>query len=307
MENSLSNFKNFCIFLNEVRSHFLSRGFLETPTPSLVICPGMEPHLDAMSVELDQEVRYLPTSPEIHLKKRLCQGFEKIFELRPCFRKDPLSPLHRQEFFMLEWYRAHERLEDLVSDLSELLKHLKSKGFWNPSVEISEIGFSDLFLKHFGFDLKPDTSLKDLQDLFVREELYFHTSDSKVDLIHRALLERFERSFKGLTVLKDFPAEMAILSRIGESGFAQRFELYFDSTELANAFYEVHDPELQQSRWAIDQEERRQMGKPVFSMDEELLNLMKDPGMPEASGIALGLDRLFMTGRGLTDISEIGF
>lgn len=301
------HFRDFCLFLSEVRSYFLGRGFLETPTPTLVPCPGMEAHLDPFEVRWEEKTYFLPTSPEIHLKKRLCQGFERIFELRPCFRKDPSTPLHRPEFFMLEWYRAHEKPEALQEDIRGLLMHLESKGLWKYGAEVKKTSFRELFKHHLDFDLKPDTSAEELKTLFGRNGLHFHVSDTKVDLIHRLLLEKFEPSFKGLVILEEFPPEMAILSRLNEAGFAQRFELYFNQVELANAFYEVTDPELQRERWEGDQRERRELGRPVLEYDEELIRLMKNPGLPESSGIAMGLDRLFMVGRDLKEISEIGF
>ena len=100
---------------------------------------------------------------------------------------------------------------------------------------------------------------------------------------------------------------MAVLSRLGSSGFAQRFELYWNQWELANAFFEVNDPELQEQRWDQDLAERKRLGKILLSKDMELVEAMKTKAMPPSSGIALGLDRLFMAGLGLQDISEIGF
>lgn len=267
----------------------------------------MEAHLEPFEIQMGENAYFLPTSPEIHLKKRLCQGFHKIFEVRHCFRKDPPTSLHRSEFFMLEWYRAHENLESLQQDIEGLLKHLESKSFWVPEIKVTRTTFPKLFSDHFGFSFTPETSAGELERLFSEHNLYFHPSDSKTDLVHRLLLEKFEPGFRGLVFLEDFPPEMAVLSRLNKEGFAQRFELYFDQVELANAFFEVTDPKLQKERWEQDQSDRRQLGRPILKYDQELLNLMENPGMPPSSGIALGLDRLFMVGRGLKDISEIGF
>lgn len=303
---SSSSFYEFCTFLSEVRRYFWGRDFLETPTPSLVTCPGMEAHLDPMKVELENGTFYLPTSPEIHLKKRLCQGFHRIFEVRPCFRQDPLTSLHRPEFFMLEWYRAHGSLDDLILDIRGLLEHLRESGHWKASTQITKISFRQLFQEQLGFALAPDTSKEELKVLMTDLKVHWHASDSKVDLIHRLLMEKLEPSFQGLVILEEFPSEMAILSQIGSSGFAQRFELYFHQIELANAFFEVTDPEVQKQRWKQDLEERKTLGKVLLPMDEELLDLMKSPGLPESSGIALGLDRLFMVGRGSSQLISWG-
>lgn len=303
-----THFREFSHFLRAVREYFWSLDFLETPTPTLVECPGMEAHLDPFAVAVGEEKnRYLPTSPEIHLKKRLCQDFEKIFEIRPCFRKDPRTPLHRSEFMMLEWYRSYGTLDDLQVDIEGLLGHLKAHGFWKREVEIGRTGFPELFRTHLGFQLEPETSHGELKALLRERKIHFTESDTKVDLIHRLILEIFEPRFEGLFFLEDFPAEMAVLSRIGANGFARRFELYADQVELANAFDEVNDPRVQEERWERDLEERRALGKPALPMDHELIELMETRGMPPGAGIALGLDRLFMVGMGLREIHDIGF
>lgn len=278
---------------------------METPTPTLVTCPGMEAHLEPLQVELKGQKLFLPTSPEIHLKKYLCQGLDKIFELRPCFRNDPNTPLHQTEFFMLEWYRPEEPLSSLQQDISGLLKHLKLKGYWRPETEISKTTFKELFLEQFKYDLKADVSCEDLKHLFSLHGLYHHESDTKEDLFHRFLLEKFESSKKGGWFLENFPPEMAVLSRLNDEGFARRFEFYVDGVELANAFFEVTDPTLQKKRWEADVQERKRLNKLSLQYDEELIQLMESSGMPEASGVALGLDRLFMVGMGLKNLNEI--
>ncbi|HAG90942.1 MAG TPA: EF-P lysine aminoacylase GenX [Bdellovibrionales bacterium] len=300
-------YPKFCLFLKEVRSFFEGQDFLEMPTPTLVSCPGMEAHLEAFAVETDGGTKHLPTSPEISLKKRLCEGNDRIFEIKTCFRKDPKSPLHRQEFFMLEWYRAFEPLESLKKDLQNLLAHLHSKGLWMPALNWTHESFQSLFKKHLNFDFRPETGTAELKSLCQSQGIYFHEEDEFEDLIHRIFMERFEPQLKDLVFLEDFPPQMAVLSRLGSSGFAQRFELYWNQWELANAFFEVNDPELQEQRWDQDLAERKRLGKILLSKDMELVEAMKTKAMPPSSGIALGLDRLFMAGLGLQDISEIGF
>lgn len=295
-------FKDYCEFLSQVRSYFLSQGFLETPTPTLVSCPGMEAHLDPIMI---QDGEYLPTSPEIHLKRLLCMGLEQIFEIRPCFRQDPETDRHLREFTMLEWYRANGDLNSLIVDIGGLISHLKNSGFWSESTELKKHSFPSLFEDHLNFKYRPDTTEGELKQLLKSKGIHFDSTDSKTDLIHRLLIEVFEPSFKGWTLLTEFPPEMAILSRIGPKGFAERFELFFNDMELANAFFEVTDPALQRQRWEKDVEERLSINAKRLKPDEGLLKDMESLGLPVSSGIALGLDRLFMVCRGLKDIREI--
>lgn len=298
----IENYRKLARFISEIRQFFLNQQFLETPTPTLVLCPGMEAHLDPISVEGEG---YLPTSPEIHLKRLLCRGFERIFEIRPCFRNDPKTGRHLKEFLMLEWYRTQSQLVDLISDIQGLLSHLQEKGLWPHDIQIQHKTFASLFQEHFRFSFTAKTTQMELRSLLKEQGLHFTPEDSKEDLIHRLLLEKFEPSFQGLTLLSDFPPEMAILSQIGANGFAERFELFYGDMELANAFHEVTDPKVQEERWKRDVEERRILGLKTLSPDLRLIEDMKNYGMPPSSGIALGIDRLFMISQNISEIEEL--
>ena len=113
-------YRAWCQFLWLLRLWLQQREFTETPTPTLVTCPGTDPSIDFVAAN---DV-YLPSSPEISLKKVMALKFDRIFEIKPCFRGDLSSPHHLQEFTMLEWYEANTSFENLLDRSEELVLEL---------------------------------------------------------------------------------------------------------------------------------------------------------------------------------------
>lgn len=282
-------------FLQHVRGYFSTRGLIEVATPHLVSCPGLEPSLEPFRAETS----YLPTSPEIHLKKALSLGFTDIFEIKTCFRKGEMSPQHQPEFHMLEWYRAFADLHAIRADLVGLIK---SFGVVEP---VTETTFADLFAQEKGFELTPRTSREELLQWAQALQIDSSPSDSWNDLFHRLWIEAFEPQLakRGPTLLSNFPPSMAALARLGPDGWADRFEFYWNGFEIANAFHEVNDPLEQSARWEMEMAERRHLGTSALEPDRDLIRHL-EMGMPPAGGIALGLERLFMALQGLTDIRQ---
>jgi lysyl-tRNA synthetase class 2 len=120
-------------FLEFVRSHWIKQGLIEIETPDFVVCPGLEPNLEPFAIDIKlgsfQKRLYLPTSPEIHLKKALCYGFTDIFEMKKCYRNGEMSDHHQPEFHMLEWYRAYSGLDSIITDVQGLLRSLNLAGW----------------------------------------------------------------------------------------------------------------------------------------------------------------------------------
>lgn len=282
-------------FVERIHDFFGGRGFVEIETPSLVDCPGMEPALEPFQVSPGQ---FLPTSPEIHLKKALCLGWTDIYEIKSCFRRDELSPHHQPEFLMLEWYRAYAGLDTIISDLEVLLEFA---GAPKPRVTT----FAELFRERLNLTLTPATSSEDLRGWCQDLSIEFSESDSSTDLFHRIWLAELEPNLEGTVIIRDFPIEQAALARISDSGWADRLELYWDGVEIANAFHEVNDPEEQRQRWRAEEKERERLGRTRLEGDGELIEMMKRHGLPPTGGVALGLDRLFMKSHGIIDIRNL--
>lgn len=290
-------------FLSVIRSWFHSEGLVEVSTPSLVVCPGLEPNLDPLAVDLQlgAEVRslFLPTSPELHLKKLLASGWTDLFEIRSCFRDDEVTPLHQPEFTMLEWYRAYTPISQLREDLLGIISCLDQKG-----LVIGEIGsprtFSakDLYREHCGIDLTPLTCLEELSQT---RELTLN------DALTRMWVEQVDpwlEQQKYPILVTDFHPCQAALARINNEGWADRLELYWRGLEIANGFNELNDPEEQHQRFLKDIEVRCLTGKKAVPLDSEFIEAL-EYGMPPAVGMALGLERLWMAAQKLNEISEL--
>lgn len=283
--------KKWSQFLGKVRGFFEREGFLHLDTPFLVESPGVDHHIDFMRVQGVQSKKqwHLPTSPEIHLKKFLCQGYENIFEIKKCFRDDLPGVHHKPEFTMIEWYRAYASLSDIAEDLKKLCAFLSDKG-----VEFEETSIQQLFKEVLEVDLNPNTSREELLALNTRLGTSPRDDDDWNDLFFRLFIEFIEPKLgSGPVFLWGFPPQQASLSQIGSDGWCQRFELYWNGVELANAYLEVNDPILNEDRFQLEQELRQKSAKEGSAFDLDFFKQMYG-GMPPASGIAMGLDRLFM-------------
>lgn len=283
-------------FLNSVRQFFLQRDFAEATTPSLAVSPGTEPFLDplAFDIEFSGETfrRYLITSPEFHLKKILGAGQPLVFEIAKCFRNKEGGDHHRIEFFMLEWYRSFASLDEIAADVEALIQR------FSPMQSLERNTMSELFREYVEFELKPETSRVDLVRLAERHGVRVLRGDTFDDLFHKIFLEKIElklreRNSGGPVLITGYPPSQAALSRIGELGFAERFEVYWRGLELCNAFHELNDPAENKKRFDHDNFLKSQSGRPTVPLDEELMRAF-DHGVPPAAGIALGLERLFM-------------
>jgi lysyl-tRNA synthetase class 2 len=301
----------FTAFVNRVRDFFVTQGLNEVITPSLVRCPGLEPSLEPFQT---QAVRgratrtvYLPTSPEVHLKKALATGWSDIFEIKSCFRRGEFSTQHDNEFFMLEWYRGFAGLELIEADLRALLQTLAEEGWIDGGAKtVTETDFATLFRRHFDFELKPSTDATELAGLCSRLAVHTTPDDSFNDLFHRLLVDRLEAEIAALgpALVKRFPPSQAALAKLDADGWADRFEFYWGGLEIANAFNEVNDPDEQSRRWTGEQQERARLGTSAVPQDPELIRALRR-GMPPTGGIALGLERLYMACARVTDIREL--
>lgn len=295
-------------YLHWVREFFRERKFVEIQTPSLVKCPGTEPSLDAFSTELvigsHREKLFLPTSPELHLKKALALGAEKIFEIRRCFRNGEVTDQHQPEFTMIEWYRAYEDLEAIKRDVTDLVAYL---GIKIPALKgptgVGSQTVAELFAHHCGYKLKPETSLSELKALAQTLGVDARSATQIDDYFFLIFMEKIESQLplEQLCFVENYPPYQAALARLSEDGWGERFEVYWRGLEIANAFHELNDPQAQQQRFADDLGKKRILKKEEIPLDDEFMRCL-EAGMPPSGGIALGLERLFMA---LTNTSKI--
>ena len=277
-----------------VRSFFLARDFIEIDTPLRIRAPAPEPHIEA---EPSGDA-FLRTSPELHMKRLLAAGYSRIFQLGPCFRKGEKGRLHNPEFTMLEWYRADADYLDLLADAKALLSFAAltvtgkdavfCDGQWIELAPVWDVcKVSDLFLAHAGWD--PAEAWDDARfSLDLTEKIEpFLTREHPV-------------------VLMDYPAGQAALARLKHDAptKAERWELYVNGVELANAFSELIDPKEQRRRFEDAAAIRQQQGLSDYPLDHDFLEAL-ELGLPECAGAALGFDRLAMLLAGAKSLDDI--
>lgn len=294
------------IFVKKIHSFFETQGFDLMTTPTLVSCPGTEPCLDSFSTELifgsRKRILFLPTSPELHLKKCLAKGWDKIYELRACFRNGEISELHQPEFSMLEWYRAFANTDDIQLDIKDLIYFLCPEFKLKTWVSMS---IAELFKKYLAFDLHPNTTMKELVELAVSHRLEVSAAFDFDEVFYFIFLEKIEPRLKEFPCLfvHSYPPSQAALARLKSDGWGDRFEFYINGVEIANAFCELNNPVEQRARAQDDLEKKKTYGRVPVPLDEDFFFHLEQ-GMPPASGIALGVDRLFMVLKGYSEIKE---
>ncbi len=284
-------------YLSQVRTFFIERGFAHITTPNLVLSTAMESALEPFQTDLNflnfKKQVYLATSPEFHLKRAMADGLTEIFEITPCFRNNEKGFQHLPEFTMLEWYRSYGKLEQLIQDIQDLLVFLMPQ---EGQYTYKERSVRELFHDILGFDLTPDTTTKDLQALAKKLDLNFSTQDSWDDLFHLVFIAKIEShlGFEGIDYVYDYPKSQSALAKVNNNGWTDRFEMYWQGYEIANAFNELIDPGILKDRFLHEQQKKIKLGyKAIPPLDEHLIQAMT-LGLPTSAGIALGLERLYM-------------
>ena len=309
------------------RSYFETRGFTEVETALLQTSPCAETHLHAFRTELAtldgaRHDRYLPTSPEFACKKLLAAGETRIFELARAFRNREISPRHAPEFTMLEWYRAGEPYDVVIDDTIALIRagaeatqagRLRHGAFEaDPHREPERLTLAAAFAR-FGVDLlgsvAPDGATdRDALAASVRAAgVHVAPDDSWSDIFTRMMAELVEPSLDParLTVLYEYPTpEAALARRAGhDPRVAERFEVYACGVELANGFGELTDAAEQRTRYVAAMDEKERLYGERYPIDEDFLAALEI--MPDASGVALGFDRLVMLCTGAARIEQV--
>jgi len=311
-----------------LRRWFEARDFVEVEAAILQLSPGNETHLHGFATVLIDDAGvghsyYLHTSPEFAAKKLLAAGERRIFDFARVFRNRERTALHHPEFTMLEWYRAGEDYETLMADSAALLAEaaraagatsLQWRGVAaDPFVEPERLTLHDAFARHAGIDLLatigPDgaTDRAALAGAAIAAGIRLVEDDSWSDIFSRVLSERIEPHLgQGrATILCEYPISEAALARPkpGDGRVAERFELYACGVELANAFGELTDPAEQRRRFEADMDEKARIYGERYPIDEDFLAALAQ--MPQASGIALGFDRLVMLCTGARRIEDV--
>ncbi len=296
--------------LAKVRDHFFRTGVMEVETPACSVATVTDPTIDSLATRYsgpgaaDGRMLYLHTSPEFSMKRLLAAGSGAIFQICRVFRDGEAGRFHNPEFTLLEWYRPgydHHRLMDDVAELVQALLPAR--------VAEERISYAALFHRHLGIDplaLSPQAlrRVAGEQGVAGADTLDLTDRDSWLDLLMTHCIEPVLPP--GLCFVYDYPASQASLARIRPDDplLAERFELYLDGLELANGFHELADAVEQRRRFRHDLTCRRALGKSQPPLDERFLSAL-EAGLPDCSGVALGIDRLLMRITGADHIDQV--
>jgi len=310
-----------------LRNWFATRDFVEVETSALQVSPGNETHLHAFAADLigpggERRPLYLRTSPEFSCKKLLAAGETRIVDFARVFRNRERGALHHPEFIMVEWYRAHEPYEALMDDCANLLAEAaRAAGaaqfvyrgkMIDPFAPAERLTVADAFSRHAGLDLlatvrngKGDRDA--LAKQAVKTGIVIADNDNWADIFSRILVDRVDPHLGvgRATILYEYPLPLAALARAkpGSDKVAERFELYACGVELANAFGELRETAEQRARFEAAMVEKEELYGERYPIDDDFLAALA--GMPPASGIALGFDRLVMLASGAQRIDQV--
>lgn len=276
-----SNLQRRALIYEFTRAFFREQGFLEIETPVRV--PDVAPELHI--VPFESEGWFLSTSPELYLKRLLAAGYDKLFQFSRCFRKEERGRWHNPEFTLLEWYRTGADYIHMLNDTEKLVTVLASRlglgtriRYRKQKIDLAmpwhQLTVREAFRHAAGWD--PITK---------SDPLRFDT-----DLVTKVI-----PSFTGQpTILLDYPTAMASLARLkpGETGVAERGEVFIGGLEIANAYSELRNYTEQEKRFQKEIEHiQKEQGRKA-TMPRRFLEALRH--LPECGGIALGMDRLVM-------------
>ena len=303
---TLAQLRQRAALLATIRDFFAVRGVLEVETPLLcsrgVTDPAIEPLVVRDGRSLAAGPRYLQTSPEYAMKRLLAAGSGPIYQICKAFRDGEAGRRHNPEFTLLEWYRPGMDHHGLMAEVAALVCSCLGARPWQ-AFSYREAFQRSLQLDPFTAEIaelqRAARQLTDPGTLTGGRDLW-------LDLLLTHGVEPWLAG-QGLCFLYDYPASQAALSRLAQRDghrVGERFELYIDGVEVANGYHELADAAEQRARFEADNRQREASGQSPRALDEALLAALAH-GLPAASGVALGLDRLLMLATGETDIRRL--
>ena len=279
--------------IQSIRLFFIQHGFLEVETPLRIPAPAPEEHIEV----LPAGNWFLQTSPELCMKRLLAAEFPLIFQISKCFRAGERGNLHLPEFTMLEWYVAKFNYLQLIKQCEEMIVAV-----------VNDMGFAqDIIWQDKKINLALPWERITVQEAFKNYAPVTLEEALNKDKFDQILVDYIE-PYLGVnrpTFIYDYPAKLAALAKLKDSNanVAERFELYIGGMELANGFSELTDENEQRQRFEEALYLRARKNWTAYSLPENFLNSLKN--MPEASGIALGIDRLVMILANVAKIDDV--
>lgn len=297
-----------------IRRFFDERGVLEVETPLLCRASGTDPNLSPFVTrfrlpgQAEGIPLYLQTSPEFAMKRLLAAGSGSIYQICKAFRNEETGRFHNPEFTLLEWYRTGFGLAELIDEIDALLSGLfAGRRALQPS---ERIAYRDVFIRHAGVDplaapVHELAGCAQRHDLNEAEALCGEDRPIWLDFLFSHIVQPHLGRGR-IAFVFDYPACQPSLARKkpDDCRVVERVETFLDGMELANGFRELADAAEQEQRFDADLAARRNLGLCLPPKDVRLLAALQ-AGLPDCSGVALGLDRLLMLMTGAEAIGQV--
>lgn len=303
--------------IKTIRDTFEKEGWLEVDTPVLQAIPGgaaarpFETHHNALDIPL-----YLRIANELYLKRLIVGGFDGVYEFSRNFRNEGMDRTHNPEFTVLELYVAYKdynwmmkTIENLLGDVAESVHGTKKVTLADNEIDFTppyaRVTMRDAILKHTSFDI--DKLDEDgLRDACKKLGLETVASMGRGKLIDELFGEKCEHLYIQPTFITDYPVDMSPLTKVhrDKPGYTERFELFINGTEVANAYSELNDPIDQRERFESQGELAKRGDDEAMFIDQDFLRAL-EYGMPPTSGVGIGIDRLVMMLTDQTSIQEV--
>lgn len=305
----VATLKQRAAIITDIRQFFAQRDVWEVETPSLSNATVSDVHMRVFDTQFvdpmspQQRTLYLQTSPEYAMKRLLCAGSGAIFQIAKAFRNEEAGKHHNPEFTMLEWYRPGFDHNQLMDELDELMQSVVG------CLPAKRMSYQDAVIQYLAIDpLSAPLSALQTKGCELGYEHICRDEQDKDTILQLLFSHEVEPHIanKSPCFIFDFPASQAALARVSvqDERVAERFELYYKGLELANGFHELANAPEQRQRFERDNQQRKSAGLSTVPIDELFLDAL-DAGLPDCSGVAVGVDRLVMLALEKSDIQHV--
>jgi len=295
------------LIIRELRNFLDNKGYLEVETPVLHNIAGgaaarpFITHHNSLNIDM-----YLRIALELHLKRLIVGGFDKVYEIGRVFRNEGMDTKHNPEFTMLEFYQAYSNYEDIMNLTEEMLRYVAQKVlgtttvvYGNEEIDLGKpfarITMVEAVKKYTGVDFDEIHTLEEARAVAKEHKVQYEERHLKGDILNLFFDEFVEDKLVQPTFLMGHPVEISPLSKrmADKPDYTERFELFITGREFANAFSELNDPIDQKERFEHQLELKAQGDEEATDMDNDFINAL-EYGLPPTGGFGMGVDRLVM-------------
>ncbi|CJV75134.1 Lysyl-tRNA synthetase%2C class-2 [Streptococcus pneumoniae] len=293
--------------IREMRRYLDDNGYLEVETPMMHAIAGgasarpFITHHNALDMEL-----YMRIAIELHLKRLIVGGLEKVYEIGRVFRNEGVSTRHNPEFTMIELYEAYADYKDIMKLTENMVAHIAKQVLGTTTIQYGDYEINlepewtrlhmvDAIKEHSGADFWNPMSVEEARELAKEHNVEIKDTMEVGHIINEFFEQKVEDKLIQPTFIYGHPVEISPLAKKNDEDprFTDRFELFIVAREHANAFTELNDPIDQKERFEAQLKEREQGNDEAHMMDDDYIEAL-EYGMPPTGGLGIGIDRLVM-------------